>query len=106
MGEINNSVTYIDPNNIWITSDGALNINLYLHLIEKGNEKLGKAITIPFTVGSLKQQQPKHHYKNQQQEPRREHQQKKPTTPTEMLTISTRKPIRSPRIKIIKKFNK
>ena len=44
----NNDVTYIDANHTWITSGGTLNKNLYykdnLHLIEKRNEKLAKAI--------------------------------------------------------------
>ena len=50
-----NNVTYIDPDHTWTTSDGTLNTNLYckdnLHLIEKGNEKLAKAITTAFNVG-------------------------------------------------------
>ena len=47
--ELNNNFTYIDTDHTWATSGGALNMNLYykynLHLIEKGNEKLAKAIT-------------------------------------------------------------
>ena len=50
-----NNVTYIDPDHTWTTSAGALNTNLCykdnLHLIEKGNETLAKAIN----VGNLKQ---------------------------------------------------
>ena len=56
----NNNITYIDPDETWTTSAGTLITNLYykdnLHLIEKGNEKLAKAITIAFNVGGLKQQ--------------------------------------------------
>ena len=47
--ELNNNFTYIDTDHTWATSGGALNMNLYykynLYLIEKGNEKLAKAIT-------------------------------------------------------------
>ena len=47
--ELNNNFTYIDTDHTWETSGGALNMNLYykynLYLIEKGNEKLAKAIT-------------------------------------------------------------
>ena len=50
-----NDVTYIDPDHTWTTLGGTLNRNLYyrdnLHLVEKGNEKLAKAITTPFNVG-------------------------------------------------------
>ena len=74
-----NYVTYIDSDYTWTTLGGALNMNLYskdnLHLIEKGNEKLVKAIITAFNVGSLKQQQPKHYYKTHQSELWREYQQ-------------------------------
>ena len=57
----NNDVVYIDPDHTWTTSGGILNTNLYykdnLHLVEKGNEKIAKAITTAFNVGALKQQQ-------------------------------------------------
>ena len=40
----NNPPTYINPDNTWTTSGGALNMNLYykynLHLTEKEKEKL------------------------------------------------------------------
>ena len=57
----NNNVTYIDLDHTWIKPGGMLNTHLYyndnLHLVEKGNEKLAKAITTAFNVGALKQQQ-------------------------------------------------
>ena len=53
-----NDVSYIDPDHKWTTAGGILNMNLYykdnLHLVEKGNEKLAKAITTAFNVGALK----------------------------------------------------
>ena len=58
VAEINdkNNVTYTDPKHTWATSGGALNTNLYhkgnLHLTEKINEKLAKAITTALNVGS------------------------------------------------------
>ena len=56
---MNNNLTYIDPDHTWTTSAGALNTNLYykdnLHLIEKGNETLAKAIITALNVGNLKQ---------------------------------------------------
>ena len=52
------NVSYIDPGHKWTTAGGILNMNLYykdkLHLVEKGNEKLAKAITTAFNVGALK----------------------------------------------------
>ena len=57
VGEMNNNnITYIDADHTWTTSagTGTLNMNLYykdnLHLIEKRNEKLEKAITTAFNV--------------------------------------------------------
>ena len=83
----NNFITYIDPDHTWTSSGGALNTNHYfkdnLHLIEKGNEKLAKAITTALNMGCFKQQQPQHQCKNQHQELQRKHQQKNPTTSTE-----------------------
>ena len=53
----NNDVTYIDPDHIWTTSGGMLITNLYykdkLYLVEKGNEKLAKAMTTAFNVGGF-----------------------------------------------------
>ena len=93
----NNDVAYIDPDHRWTTSGGILNTNLYykdnLHLVEKGNEKLEKAITTAFNVGALKQQQnlpeigqqhqkklpqhqQKHHYQQQEGQQHREELQK------------------------------
>ena len=50
----NNNITYIDAEHKWTTSAGTLNMNLYykdnLHLTEKRNEKLEKAITTAFNV--------------------------------------------------------
>ena len=62
VGKMNKTdVTYIDPDHTWTTSGGTFSTNLYykdnLHLVEKGKEKLVKAITTPFNVGALKQQQ-------------------------------------------------
>ena len=75
-GKMNkNDVTYIDPDHTWTTSGGTFSTNLYykdnLHLVEKGNEKLVKAITTPFNVGALKQQQnlPQIGQLNQQKRP-------------------------------------
>ena len=60
-GEMNN-ITYLDPDHTCRTSQvSTLNMNLYyknnLHLIEKENEKLAKAITTTFNLGALTQQQ-------------------------------------------------
>ena len=56
-----NDVTYIDPDHIWTTSGGILITNLYYkdksYLVEKGNEKLAKAITTAFNVGAFKKRQ-------------------------------------------------
>ena len=50
----NSNITYIDAEHTWTTSAGTLNVNLYykdnLHLTEKRNEKLEKAITTAFNV--------------------------------------------------------
>ena len=93
----NNYVTYLDPDHTWATSGGILNTNLNykdnLHLVEKGNEKLAKAITTAFNVGILKQLQnlpqigqqhqqeslqhhQKHHYQQQEGQQHREEFQK------------------------------
>ena len=108
----NNYVTYLDPDHIWTTSGGILNTNLYykdnLHLVEKGNEKLAKAITTAFNVGALKQQQnlrqigqqhqqkrprrhQKHHYQQQEgQQHQEEFQKHKKKTKSKTLTTSNR----------------
>ena len=57
-----NNITYLDPDHTCRTSQvSTLNMNLYykdnLHLIEKENEKLAKAITTTFNLGALTQQQ-------------------------------------------------
>ena len=76
----NNNITYIDPDHTWTTSAGTLNMNLYykdnLHLIEKGNEKLAKAIITAFNVRDLKHQQNLPEISQQQQQERPQHQQK------------------------------
>ena len=76
----NNNITYIDPDHTWATSAGTLNMNLYykdnLHLIEKGNEKLAKAIITAFNVRDLKHQQNLPEISQQQQQERPQHQQK------------------------------
>ena len=75
-----NDVTYIDPHHTWITSGGILNTSLYykdnLHLVEKGNKKLEKAIATAFNVGVLKQQQNLPQIGQQHQQKRQQHQQK------------------------------
>lgn len=52
---MNNYVAYIDSDQTW-TTGGVLNKNLYyidnLHLREKNNEKLVKAITTAFKCGA------------------------------------------------------
>ena len=57
----NSDITYIDPDNTWTTSGSKLNTNHYykdnLHLVEKGNGKLAKAVTTVFNMRALKQQQ-------------------------------------------------
>ena len=70
-----NNIIYIDPDHTWTTSAGILNMNLYykdnLLLIEKGNEKLAKAITTAFNVRGLKQQQQNLPETSQQQQQER-----------------------------------
>ena len=121
----NNYVTYLDPDHTWTTSGGILNTNLNykdnLHLVEKGNEKLAKAITTAFNAGALKQQQnlpqigqqhrqerPQHHQKHHyQQQEGQQHQEefqkhkknnnkktksKTPPTSNRTLTASKRNP--------------
>ena len=76
----NNNVTYIDPDHKWATSGGALNTNLYykdnLHLIEKRNKKLAKAITTVLMWVGLKQQQNLSQIGQQHQQEHPQHQQK------------------------------
>ena len=76
----NHNVTYIDPDHKWATSGGTLNTNLYykgnLYLIEKGNEKLAKAISTALNVGGLKQQQKLPQIGQEHQQERLHHQQK------------------------------
>ena len=115
----NNDVAYIDPDHRWTTSGGILNTNLYykdnLHLVEKGNEKLEKAITTAFNVGALKQQQnlpeigqqhqkklpqhqQKHHYQQQEgQQHREEFQKRTAKAKTKAPTTSNRTSIASRR---------
>ena len=70
-------VTYIDPDHTWTTSGAMLNTNLhYKDLIEKGNEKLVKAISTALNIEGLKQQKEFPQIGQQHQQERPHHQQK------------------------------